>query len=77
MVHHEGVGLVIMCPLSSYQAHEGAMTTIEGPIARVVRGGGRVVACQVTIEWAMVGHLAMEAHKNGSPCGCGPSPSVP
>ena len=43
------------------------MTTIEGPIARVVRGRGRVVACQVTIEWAIVGHLAMEAHENGPP----------
>ena len=32
------------------------------PIVRVVRGRGRVVACQVTIEWAMVGHLAMGAH---------------
>ena len=24
-------------------------------------GRGRVLACQVAIEWAMVGHLAMEA----------------
>ena len=43
------------------------MTTIVTPIVRVVRGRGRVLACQVTIEWAMVGHLAMEAHENGAP----------
>ena len=43
------------------------MTTIEGPIARVVMGRGCVLACQVTIEWAIVGHLAMEAHENGPP----------
>jgi hypothetical protein len=43
------------------------MTTIMTLIVRVVRGRGRVVACQVTIEWAIVGHLAMEAHGNGPP----------
>ena len=43
------------------------MTTIEGPIARVGRGRGRVMTPQVTIEWAMVGHLAMEAHEDGPP----------
>ena len=67
MAHHEGVGLVLMCPLSSYQAREGVMTTIEGPIARVGRGQGRVMTPQVTIEWAIVGHVAMEAHENGPP----------
>ena len=75
MGHHEGVGLVLMCPLSSYQAREGVMTTIEGPIARVGRGQGRVLACQVTIEWAMVGHLAMMAPGDGPSAGCGPSPT--
>ena len=43
------------------------MTTMEGPIARVVRGQGRVMTPQVTIEWAIVGHLAMETHENGTP----------
>ena len=43
------------------------MTTIVTPIVGVVRGRGRVLACQVTIEWAMVGHLAMEAHESGPP----------
>ena len=43
------------------------MTTFEGPIARVVSGRGRVMTPQVTIEWAIVGHLAMEAHGNGPP----------
>jgi hypothetical protein len=38
---------------------------------------GRVVACQVTIEWAMVAHLAMEAH-GYDPCGgCEPIPTQP
>ena len=32
------------------------------PIVRVVRGRGRVVACQVTIDWAIEGHLAMGAY---------------
>ena len=67
MAHHEGVSLVLMCPMSSYQAHKGAMTTIEGPITRVGRGQGRVMTPQVTIEWAIVGHRAMEAHVNGPP----------
>ena len=43
------------------------MTTIEGPIARDVKGRGRVVARQVTIDWAMVGNIAMEAHGDGPP----------
>ena len=43
------------------------MTTIVTPIVRVVRGGDRVMTPQVTIEWAMVGHLAMEAHEDGPP----------
>ena len=43
----------------------GATTTIEAAFVRVVRGRGRVAACQVTIDWAMVGHLAMEAHGDG------------
>ena len=43
------------------------MTTIVTPMARVVRGGGRVMTPQVAIEWAMVGHLAMEARENGPP----------
>ena len=38
---------------------------LKALIVRVVRGRGRVAACQVTIEWAMVGHLAMEAHGDG------------
>ena len=42
------------------------MTTIVTPIVRVVRGRGRVMTPQVTIEWAMVGHLAMEAHETWS-----------
>ena len=33
--------------------------------ALIVRVGGRVAACQVTIDWAMVGHVAMEAHGDG------------
>ena len=43
------------------------MTTIVTPIVRVVRGRGRVMKPQVTIEWAIVGHLAMEAHEDGPP----------
>ena len=43
------------------------MTTIMTPIVRVVRGRGRVMRHQVTIDWAIVGHLAMEAHEDGPP----------
>ena len=53
------------------------MTTIVTPIVRVGRGRGRVMTRQVTIEWAMVGHLAMEAHENGPPWGRKPSRYVP
>ena len=52
------------------------MPTIVTPIVRVVSGRGRVVACHVTIEWAMVGHLAMEAHEDGPSLGCEPNPSA-
>ena len=44
------------------------MTTIVTPIVTVVMGPScRVMTPQVTIEWAIVGHLAMEAHENGAP----------
>ena len=64
MVHPEGVGLVLPT-FELILGCQGTTTTIEGPIVRVVRGRGRVLACQVTIDWAMVGHLAMEAHGDG------------
>ena len=70
MVHHEGVGLVLVSLeliLGTRGTAEGASTTIVTPIARVGRGRGRVMTPQLTIEWAIVGHLAMETHENGPP----------
>ena len=66
MVHHEGVGLVLVS-LELILGTQGCHDYHRDPFVRVVRGRGRVMTPQVTIEWAMVGHLAMEAHENGPP----------
>ena len=66
MVHPEGVSLHPP-NLELMLGTQGCYTTIEGLFVRVVRGQGRVLACQVTIDWAMVGHVAMEAHGDGPP----------
>ena len=67
MVHLEGVGIVPVS-LELILGTRGCLDCHrDPPIVRVVRCRGRVMACQVTIDWAMVGHLAMEAHTNGPP----------
>ena len=55
----------------------GTVLWCYGAIVRVERGRGRVVACQVTIEWAMIAHLAMEARGYGPCGGCEPTPTQP
>ena len=60
-----GLGTSTLWPLIKWTLLTGIVT----PAAMVVRGRGRVMTPvpQVTIDWAMVGHPAMEGHEDGPP----------